>query len=206
MEDVKESMERAFVGGRFGEAMVLADRYLETVNGYDSFALLVKAKVMAVPGHALSDMFRAIGYAFFALKYGRSDPTIWHGVGFVCSLCGLSTEAERCYREALKLDPTFFYALTGLASLSDQPGSAVSRSEELQLLRRAMDSDPQHWNPPYLLARMLKESGRYQEATALCRRALELYPKDRGADQIQRQMSDMLRTLEQAGHAAESST
>ena len=91
----------------------------------------------------------------------KPQPAIYNDLGFVLERQGLSDEATRAYRQAIKLDPK---ATTAHYNL----GSALARSgqfaEAERHLRAAIEADPKNAAAHQTLAQVLESLGRTDEA------------------------------------------
>jgi len=81
--------------------------------------------------------------------------------------------AARAYRQALKIDPKYLPARTGLADLY----SSQSREKALAEHRRGIAADPRNPGAYYALARAFCEYRRYPEAIKALERAVALAPR-----------------------------
>ena len=84
---------------------------------------------------------------------------------------GRATEAERMYRLILQIQPDYAAALNNLALL-------VQRPEAIDLLTRAIASEPDYVDALINLSSALAASGRPEDANAAYQRALGLIPVD----------------------------
>jgi tetratricopeptide (TPR) repeat protein len=82
-------------------------------------------------------------------------------------------EAEAAYREAIRLDPTYVYAWTGLGNLLEK----LKRSDEAEAaFREAIRLDPTFVSARTDLGNLLRSLKRYDEAEATFREATRLDP------------------------------
>lgn len=103
----------------------------------------------------------------------------WSGLGWSLELSGDAREAARCYRQALKLDPSLVVIATRLADLlatSDDP-SLRSPVEALRMME-SLAKRTRGRNPHILdtYAAALAANGRKSEATRVAQAALKLAP------------------------------
>jgi protein O-mannosyl-transferase len=131
-------------------------------------------------GSLLADMGRlddALREYAEAARLAPDDPRPHYLMGKACLRRGQSTEAVAQFREALRLDPNDFQALTWLARVraSDENAAVRNGAEAVSLAERAnhLTGSAQ----PFVLdtlAMAYAEAGRFPDAQASVRKALEL--------------------------------
>lgn len=96
------------------------------------------------------------------------------------------SDAEACFRKALKTQPGFTPANHGLATVYLETGRL---SQARQLLERAVSKNPDHAILHADLGRTLQRMGRYKEARAAWHRVIYLVPDSPLADEADRQIN-----------------
>ena len=102
------------------------------------------------------------------------DAESWVTLGRLYRVSNSSPEAEKAFKEALKVDPENEEALTGLGSLYMDMGDTKSAIEKL---RAATDKAPSERSLA-ALARAYEDVQNYKDAAEALKRALELAPDD----------------------------
>ena len=130
-----------------------------------------------------------------AVERKPSFARAWVNLGNVVRQRGRPAEALECYRRAMREDPGLFEAVNNFADLSADMDRGVD--EAMALLAPALDKHPAEENAGRdTLGRLLMRAGRYPEAAAALRSALDLTdPRDTGMT------AEMLRHLAQAYRA-----
>ncbi len=92
---------------------------------------------------------------------GNPDPALINKLGHVYFLQGSFNEAERCFRQAVDLDPSAYAPRLELAKLVLQ---RQDRDEALKYLNRARLLAPQQYSVLYSLAQVYRQLGRTVDA------------------------------------------
>lgn len=111
-------------------------------------------------------------------------PYNYDALGAVCYALEQIPEAERYFKQALRLDPRQAASSYGLAKIHKQQGHYAAALEEL---RAAGAVDPNSASVYYLRAQTLLAMGRRQEAKTEFAKAASLRQATR--DELERQMS-----------------
>lgn len=137
------------------------------------------ARVLASVPPALfsSDQRKAFGAALEEFKEAQITmadmPWAHLNLGVMYTDLGKPSQAERAYRTAIQLDPTFLPAQINLSNLLNQTG----RDQEAeQVLRQAVSRSADHGELHYNLGLLLAEMGKLEEAVQVLARAADLMP------------------------------
>ena len=106
---------------------------------------------------------------------GGADAQTWFLLGATHGLSGNSQEAERCSRQAARLNPGLLPAWQNLGrALNEQE----RHEEAAAAFRHVLQQQPRDVSAMTGLAHALTQRGEFAEAIALCQRALALSPED----------------------------
>ena len=119
----------------------------------------------------------------------------WFEKGYVFQEAKNLEEAQRCYGEAIHLDPQLDAAYNNLGALLND----LKRYDEAEAAyRKAIELNPSYATAYYNLGSLLDDLKRYDEAEAAYRKAIELNPSDATAYS---NLGILLKTLERYDEA-----
>jgi tetratricopeptide (TPR) repeat protein len=108
------------------------------------------------------------------LGYKPADANWWYYLADALQEKEVWTLAEAAYRKAIELEPNLAPAWASLAYLSSSKLARPTEAEELS--RKAIEIDPKDPYYPTILGNVLEQLGRYNEAEAAYRGAIEVGP------------------------------
>ena len=106
----------------------------------------------------------------------RDDLIRWNDYGIGLLLQGDLKAAEQAFLTVTRLDPGFADGWVNVARARVREGNTEGAQE---VLRKALEVDPDLAKSHYFYGLTLKTQGKYDEALAHFRRALAQYPRDR---------------------------
>jgi tetratricopeptide (TPR) repeat protein len=101
-------------------------------------------------------------------------PEAYAVAAFIYNRHGRTTEAARCWQQALEVNPKFAPAYNGLGMVAAGKGEHEKAAE---LLRKAIELDPNLDHAHSLLTDVLLRQGKTQEALAAAREYVKRFPK-----------------------------
>lgn len=156
--------------GRIGDALEIGRKGIEVVPGAAVFHMFVGELHLAE---------RNFSEAMTALETGieldSEDGGAWNDLAICHRELGNIAEAERCYREAIRLSPDKMELRHNFGAFLLSLGRTEEAREHLD---RVLADSPDHWMTVTLMAMNLIRIGREDEAMALMMQAAESHPDD----------------------------
>jgi Flp pilus assembly protein TadD len=143
---IGRSIKWLFIGGGIVRLNRQASNAFNQGNNEDALKLLIKAERQ---------------YAFYEVTY--------HNLGNVFQALHRDDDAEKAFRRAIELKPTFVEAMNDLAALLVKKGD---REEAEAILRKAIAIKPSYPYAHINLGRILIDKGSFSEAETEFKRAL----------------------------------
>lgn len=103
----------------------------------------------------------------------NDSPDVWNKRGIAYQMLSDIKDAERCYKQSLRIRPQFAWALNNLGSIYDAKGE-FGKSEALY--RKALALEPSSARIASNLGTSLMVQNKYEEGSKIYKRALELDP------------------------------
>ena len=110
------------------------------------------------------------------LQTARSNAKVFYNYGNYERDMGNPSTARLCYKEALRLWPTYVIAWNNLATVAE------NETEIEGLLQRALDLDPGHATSLYNLADLYRQRGEYRRAALYLSHCVKYTPCLAGAE------------------------
>lgn len=126
-----------------------------------------KERVLELLRRGYREEARALAEKILAAK--PRDAELWRLLGVIHGMSERSSDAERCFRQALRIDPHHLHARNNLATVlaaQNQPDEAIACCQQ------AIKSNPNFLPGYYNLARIMADGGRIEEAANWYEQAL----------------------------------
>lgn len=181
----------ALVSREPAEAIALLTRVIERDPGHFD-AIMLRSYWHS----RLGDYASALRDSGLARTLRPRDPGPVTNLGVANRFLGNHAAAETRFREALRLEPTYWYAQKGLADVLWQSGR---QQEALDGLKQSIRDHPGDWEPVAVLAERLRSLCRWGEALDCYHRLESIDPADPrwplGAGWMHQQLADWPRAL-----------
>ena len=148
-QEVARAETRLIEAQEVGRRSKLDLEPIRNLQGYVEKTLAQTAGLAGDPRARRLHLKKASDHFGSVLKMTPKDPAAWNGYANVNHMLLNFSEAEKAYKKAIRLLPTYAAAHHDLALLFEEK-SKLDRTHQKRLLRRALDS----WKQTYPLAEM----------------------------------------------------